>query len=50
MRKKSVTYLHEICSQYFSKQEVKKPILQRNPDLENSGNIFQNFACLDIFT
>lgn len=49
MRKETVTFICEIRSQYFSKQEVKKPILQRNPDLENSGNLLQNFAGLDIF-
>ena len=49
MRKETVTFIREIRSQYFSKQEVKKPILQRNPDLENSGNLLQNFAGLDIF-
>ena len=49
MRKESVTFIYEIHSQYFSKQEVKKPVLQRNPALENSGNLFQNFAGLDIF-
>ena len=49
MRKESVTFIYEIRSQYFSKQEVKKPVLQRNPALENSGNLFQNFAGLDIF-
>jgi len=49
MRKESITFRYEIHSQYFSKQEVKKPILQRNPALENSRNIFQNFSGLDIF-